>query len=241
MKAISAQTRGFTLIELIVVMTIIAILAAIGFVAYSNYIKSARDTDRVTAVKEIAIAVDTFDPTGLKPVRLWLLKDFKKYPTDPTNNLWYQYNVNSAGKSGTNKNLWGKWFMICTNRPLEKNSDDDGNVKTDFMDVLDISKDRSKFINGKLQDKNGTKYEDVTLNKVMGYYCEGVTTDFASLVAGGGSNSIGTQTCSSDILNPTKEEKERGAACKVVFNMSYDNQAPGASPSAGTPPALPTQ
>ncbi|NDK10016.1 prepilin-type N-terminal cleavage/methylation domain-containing protein [Candidatus Gracilibacteria bacterium] len=38
--------RAFTLVELIVVITIIGILSTIGFVSYSNYLKGAQDSNR---------------------------------------------------------------------------------------------------------------------------------------------------------------------------------------------------
>lgn len=233
--------KWFTLVELIVVITIIAILWAIWFLAFSAYIKQARDSDRISAVKELSIWVETFDSTSLKPTRLWLLKDLKKYPIDPSNSLGYQYNVNSAWKSVTNKNLWWKGYVICTSRPLEKYSDEDWNTDPKYLDAIDLIKDRKLFIDWKLQTKDWSKYKDVWINETMWYYCMWVTTDFSSLIAGGWSNSIWTQTCNTDLLNSTKDSKELWQACKIVLNMNYDNQAWGSSPSAWTPPALPSE
>ena len=45
--------RGFTLVELIVVITILAILATIGFVSIQGYVKDSRDAHRVTTVASI--------------------------------------------------------------------------------------------------------------------------------------------------------------------------------------------
>jgi len=47
------STKGFTLIELIVVIAIIGILATIGTSSYSNVLKSSRDTKRKADLKEI--------------------------------------------------------------------------------------------------------------------------------------------------------------------------------------------
>lgn len=40
------KNKGFTIIELLIVIVVIGILATIGFVAYGNVTKSARDSDR---------------------------------------------------------------------------------------------------------------------------------------------------------------------------------------------------
>lgn len=46
--------KWFTLVELIVVVTILAILATIGFVAYSGYLLEARDSNRIAALTSIS-------------------------------------------------------------------------------------------------------------------------------------------------------------------------------------------
>ena len=46
MISLRKENKGFTIIELLIVIVVIGILAAIGFVAYGNVTKSARDSDR---------------------------------------------------------------------------------------------------------------------------------------------------------------------------------------------------
>lgn len=47
------KIRAFTLVELIVVITILSILATIAFLSFQNYSKSARDSVRVTNLKDL--------------------------------------------------------------------------------------------------------------------------------------------------------------------------------------------
>ncbi len=62
------KQSGFTLIELMVVMAIIAILATAGLSAYTGYIKKARDTTRIADIKAIeSIVMGSLTTTGAPP------------------------------------------------------------------------------------------------------------------------------------------------------------------------------
>lgn len=57
MKNQFINKSGFTLVELIVVITILAILGTIAFISFWNYTTSARDSNRLTDIKNIWIAL----------------------------------------------------------------------------------------------------------------------------------------------------------------------------------------
>lgn len=67
----SAYHRGFTLIELVLVLLIGALLAWIGIPAYQGYIARTRVVDAVTTVKKISDEIHAFDvKNGSLPVNL---------------------------------------------------------------------------------------------------------------------------------------------------------------------------
>ena len=56
-------TNGFTFIELLVVVAIIAILSAIIIANVSNVRTKARDAQRIAEIEQIALALETFRKT----------------------------------------------------------------------------------------------------------------------------------------------------------------------------------
>lgn len=81
MKKYKILKNGFTLVELIIVITILAILAVIAFFSFHGYIKTSRDSNRVTTVSNIE-----------KWLNLYQVKT-GNYPTpEIINGTWYLHN-----------------------------------------------------------------------------------------------------------------------------------------------------
>src|SRR3989338_7327045 len=76
MEKAQQKKKGFTLLEMVVVVGIISLLVTTGFVSYSTAEKKARDSKRKTDLVEIQTALEQY----------YSLCNFA-YPTQPANAL----------------------------------------------------------------------------------------------------------------------------------------------------------
>ncbi len=60
-----SKIKGFTLVELIVVITILAILGTIGFISIQGYSSSARDSTRISNLTNLRKGLDIVHVTGM--------------------------------------------------------------------------------------------------------------------------------------------------------------------------------
>lgn len=125
--------QGFTLIELMVVISIIAFLSVIGIASYTATQKSARDARRRADINSIASALEangrnntlgTYTPAGLTIGSNTATNDtFDGYfssgkaPSDPVNSVTYFYQIKIPAAGTTNAN---NSFTACAT--LEKNT-----------------------------------------------------------------------------------------------------------------------
>ncbi len=116
---IKYKKSGFTLVELIVVITILAILWTIAFISFWNYTISARDSNRLTDIKNMGFSLGNYyNKVGSYPIptnSTWItyswwvlfyywsfwntvftnLWELSKLPKDPMFNVEYNYGITS--------------------------------------------------------------------------------------------------------------------------------------------------
>ncbi len=95
--------KAFTLVEILVVVTIIALLASIAAVSYSQFVKQSRDTRRKTDLEQIRGAIElyrNFDVNSEYPATITFgsgdIADgsatyLNKVPNDPLSSKTYTY------------------------------------------------------------------------------------------------------------------------------------------------------
>jgi len=128
------KNNGFTLVELIVVLTILAILSTLWFVAYVDYLKSVRDSSRIQQMTSLYDAITLYSSRASIPISTsdWIsvlawtgvvgyqwfinqnLRDAIKYSdgwVDPKTNEDYTYFI-----SADRKHAQILWFFEENNR-----------------------------------------------------------------------------------------------------------------------------
>ncbi|MFO0703549.1 MAG: prepilin-type N-terminal cleavage/methylation domain-containing protein [Patescibacteria group bacterium] len=97
-------TIGFTLIELIIGITIVGVLATMGTVVYSNSMATSRDARRRSDLEQIRSALELFrsnSGTSLYPTNVLSITPYIKIPKDTRNNKDYGYIWTSPGNDYT--------------------------------------------------------------------------------------------------------------------------------------------
>lgn len=125
--------KGFSLIELLIVISIIAILAVVGLVSYTDFIKNSRDARRQADLKTIQSALEEYhadqiyypysvtaggsltNPAGTKTY-------LTKVPNDPlSGGSNYSYVASGTGCSSTTPQKCTSYCLYAalegTNRP----------------------------------------------------------------------------------------------------------------------------
>ena len=97
-----SKNKGFTLIEMLIVIAIIGILAGIVLTGVRGFQATARDTRRIGDVRNIQpLAELFFTRNGAYPANIAALRaaGLGSIPTDPTSGSDHGYSVDGAGLS----------------------------------------------------------------------------------------------------------------------------------------------
>ncbi|MDO5344095.1 MAG: type II secretion system protein [Candidatus Saccharibacteria bacterium] len=128
----SNKTKGFTLVELLIVIVVIAILAAISIVAYNGVTQKARDDERATNARNLLNAAASYqsdkdnwpdvanDLKGYSVIRLDKTLIDATDDNDPTN---------------TNKNHYG--YVFCKDGTTTTNKAEATGVKVSYWKDAD--------------------------------------------------------------------------------------------------------
>ncbi|MBP8016921.1 type II secretion system protein, partial [Candidatus Gracilibacteria bacterium] len=119
-KKYTTNMKAFTLVELIVVITILAILGTIAFLSFGSYTGGARDSKRVSDLKNIVSQVNTKNVAGITYINMISSGS---------------YNLSSASIGGTGVTLGDDYLAGTPNYTVL------GISATDFKDPLKTDTD----------------------------------------------------------------------------------------------------
>jgi len=148
---------GFTIVELLIVIVVIGILAAIVIVAYNGIQSRARDSQRAQDISTLNKALEIYrttnsvyptatpgvseggwESTYTDPSNFMEYLDISKKPTDPTNNSTYRYRYYkyAAGYAGCDSAKGGyavfvAYFENASSKPTGKSLNCSSYVLTD--------------------------------------------------------------------------------------------------------------
>ncbi len=106
------NTKSFTLIEILVVATIIGLLSVLGIISYSQFTKSARDARRKSDIENIRVALESYksntnyypyQDSGDVPPQILVTQSYlKEIPKDPKSTQDYSYTAIGCDASNLN-------------------------------------------------------------------------------------------------------------------------------------------
>lgn len=105
---------GFTMIELLIVITIIAVLSTIGLITYSGIQARARDAKRRSDINSIAQAWEVHASRNSPnyPVLVGTFFSNEAVPTDPINSGTFVYDYSGGAANTTTA---GDNYRVCAN------------------------------------------------------------------------------------------------------------------------------
>lgn len=126
--------KGFTLIELLVVIAIIGVLSAVVLASLTGARSQARDSKRVSELKQIKYALELYYNTNFQyPTCLYVASGctttlqnsvfMKNVPKDPLTGVNYSYAANGSGTSCSSYHLGASIENKTNNKVMQTGAD----------------------------------------------------------------------------------------------------------------------
>ena len=133
-KSISKQ-QGFTLIEMMIVVAIIGVLAAIAYPSYQQYVIKTKRTDMMTEMQNIASEIESrkLAQGSYSTISAGVKTDFATaYPRQGTQ--LYDVTINPIHLTPPNNILTNKWIITATPK-IGSQMANDGKLSLNYQNI----------------------------------------------------------------------------------------------------------